>query len=121
MLTPWESPCNEAAGREMFPRSLRPMGTAFLLRTLKLGQSFWLGYARAGPSSRPPLLFLQGVLRCWQDFSPLAEALAERWRLHGLDFRGHGRSSRRPGRYRVVDYVEDATAYLRRVCTRPAV
>jgi pimeloyl-ACP methyl ester carboxylesterase len=79
-----------------------------------------LHYAR-GPSSGPPMLFLHGVLRCWQDFLPLIAPLTVRWHVHALDFRGHGKSSPRPGRYRVVDYVEDAAAFLRHGCDEPAV
>jgi pimeloyl-ACP methyl ester carboxylesterase len=87
--------------------------------TLAVGDAS-LHYAR-GPSSGPPLLFLHGVLRCWQDFLPLIPSLAARWHVHALDFRGHGRSSKRPGGYRVVDYVEDASAFLRHGCDEPAV
>ncbi len=79
-----------------------------------------LHYAR-GPSSGPPLLFLHGVLRGWQDFLPLIPPLTARWHVHALDFRGHGRSSPRPGRYCVVDYVEDAAAFLKHGCDEPAV
>lgn len=61
-----------------------------------------------GPDAGPPLLLLHGVLRQWSDVVPILPALTCRWRAHALDFRGHGRSSRVPGKYRVVDYVEDA-------------
>lgn len=87
--------------------------------TLTVGDAS-LHYAR-GPSSGPPLLFLHGVLRCWQDFLPLIPPLTARWHVHALDFRGHGRSSPQPGRYRVADYVEDAAAFLRHGCDEPAV
>lgn len=79
-----------------------------------------LHYAR-GPNTGPPLLFLHGVLRCWQDFLPLIPALAARWAVHALDFRGHGRSSPRQGAYRVIDYTEDAVAFLKHNCDEPAV
>jgi pimeloyl-ACP methyl ester carboxylesterase len=67
------------------------------------------------------MLLLHGVLRAWQDFMPLIPALAARWQVDALDFRGHGRSSPRQGHYRVVDYVEDAEAFLRHGCDEPAV
>jgi pimeloyl-ACP methyl ester carboxylesterase len=67
----------------------------------------------AGPASGPPLLFLHGVTRLWQDFVPLMAALSPRWRVHGLDFRGHGRSQRAPGRYSLADHVRDALALVR--------
>jgi pimeloyl-ACP methyl ester carboxylesterase len=74
-----------------------------------------------GPATGPPLLLLHGVTRCWRDFAPLLPALACRHQVFGLDFRGHGRSERRPGRYRVADYLEDATAVVRGELPAPAI
>ena len=37
-----------------------------------------------------------------------------------MDFRGHGESARSEGRYRVVDYVEDAARFLEEEIGRPA-
>jgi pimeloyl-ACP methyl ester carboxylesterase len=74
-----------------------------------------------GPASGPPLVLLHGVTRCWQDFVPLLGPLASRWQVHALDLRGHGRSQRSPGRYRVVDYVGDVTAFLGGQIRKPAV
>ena len=65
-----------------------------------------------GPADGPPLLFLHGVLRRWQDFLPLLPALSVHRQPVALDFRGHGRSGPRPNRYRVFDYVEDVLALL---------
>lgn len=65
-----------------------------------------------GPENGPPLLFLHGVCRRWQDFLPLLAPLSLRWQVIAPDFRGHGASFRKPGGYRVVDYVEDALACL---------
>src|SRR5207302_6991572 len=111
-------------GHPWYPEFLEQLsiqdGFAMLTEhTLAVGDDS-LHYAR-GPSSGPPMLFLHGVLRCWQDFLPLIAPLTTRWHVHALDFRGHGRSSPRPGRYRVVDYVEDAAAFLRHGCDEPAV
>jgi pimeloyl-ACP methyl ester carboxylesterase len=87
--------------------------------TLRRDESRSLHYAQ-GPASGPPLLFLHGVLRCWQDFLPLIPALATRRQVFALDFRGHGQSTW-PGRYRVIDYAEDAATMLEQVCPAPAV
>ncbi len=65
-----------------------------------------------GPENGPPLLFLHGVCRRWQDFFPLLTPLSLRWQVIVPDFRGHGASYRKPGGYRVIDYVEDALACL---------
>jgi pimeloyl-ACP methyl ester carboxylesterase len=75
----------------------------------------------SGPAAGPPLLLLHGVTRRWQDFDPLLPALCCRRQVFGLDFRGHGRSDRRPGAYRVVDYLEDVTALLHAELPGPAV
>ena len=79
-----------------------------------------LNYA-SGPPSGPPLLFLHGVTRRWQDFLILAPTLAARWHVHALDFRGHGRSSRTPGGYLLTDYASDAAAFLSAHFREPAV
>src|SRR5262249_34876855 len=89
-------------------------------QALNLDESRVLNYA-SGPVHGPPLLFLHGVLRCWQDFLPLIPALSLRWQVHALDFRGHGRSTPHTFHYRVRDYVEDAEAILLRACSIPAV
>lgn len=65
------------------------------------------------PASGSPLVLLHGVTRKWQDFVSLLPGLTLRWRVHALDFRGHGKSGRAPGAYRVADYVADAAALLR--------
>ncbi len=70
-----------------------------------------LHYA-TGPASGPPLLLLHGVTRRWQDYVPLLPVFSTRWRVHALDFRGHGKSSRAGGRYRVLDHVHDAVRFV---------
>ncbi|MGQ0634397.1 MAG: alpha/beta fold hydrolase [Planctomycetaceae bacterium] len=65
-----------------------------------------------GPPAGPPIVFLHGVSRCWQTFLPLLAPMTLRWRIVALDFRGHGKSGRVSGGYRVVDYVEDALSLL---------
>lgn len=69
-------------------------------------------HVTAGPANGPPLVMLHGVGRRGIDFLPLVPALATRWHLHLIDHRGHGGSGRTPGKYRVVDHVEDALTVL---------
>jgi pimeloyl-ACP methyl ester carboxylesterase len=45
---------------------------------------------------------------------------APEWRSYAVDLRGHGRSARTPGRYRLEDYVDDADRLLE-VIGEPAV
>jgi pimeloyl-ACP methyl ester carboxylesterase len=65
-----------------------------------------------GPRNGRPLVFLHGVGRSWQDFYTLLPALAWRWQVVGLDFRGHGLSGRTPRQYLVRHYVSDAVALI---------
>ena len=48
------------------------------------------------------------------------ERTASGWRSYALDLRGHGRSARTPGRYRLDDYVDDVDRLLQ-VIGEPAV
>ena len=73
-----------------------------------------------GPQTGPPILFLHGVTRCWQDFLTLMPSVAMRWTPHAIDFRGHGRSDRAK-RYHVVDHIQDALAFLMQHFSEPVV
>jgi len=79
-----------------------------------------LNYA-AGSGDQPPVVLLHGVTRRWQDWLTLVPALTPQWRVFALDFRGHGRSSRVPGQYRIADYVPDVIDFLRRSLDQPAI
>jgi pimeloyl-ACP methyl ester carboxylesterase len=74
-----------------------------------------------GPGNGPPLLFLHGATRRWQSFLPLAPALQSRWKLCGLDHRGHGLSDHYPGAYQVREYVLDAECIVRDQFKEPVV
>jgi pimeloyl-ACP methyl ester carboxylesterase len=69
----------------------------------------------------PSLLFLHGITSHWQSSFPVMPAFALRWQLYALDLRGHGRSGRAAGAYRIVDYAADVVAFLRGRVTRPTV
>jgi len=79
-----------------------------------------LNYA-SGPATGPPLLLLHGITRRWQDYVPLLPVFQTRWQVFALDWRGHGRSSRSPGRYQVMDYVNDALAFVQNRLNEPVV
>ena len=72
-------------------------------------------------SAGQPLLLLHGVTRRWQDFLTFVTPLTLRWQVQALDFRGHGRSDRVSGRYRVIDHARDVVAYLRSQPGEPTV
>lgn len=65
-------------------------------------------------SQGPPIVLLHGVTRRWQDWLLVLPYLMPAWRVFALDLRGHGRSSRTPGAYRVADYVPDVVDFLER-------
>jgi len=82
------------------------------------GVGIHLASAREG--GRPAIL-LHGVTRRWQDWLTVLPSLAPRWQAFALDLRGHGKSDRTPGAYRIADYVHDVVDFLRRGLDEPAV
>ena len=67
----------------------------------------------SGPENGPGVLFLHGVSRTGRDFVPVFPAFLNSWQIHALDHRGHGKSGRVAGAYRITDYVGDAAAVVR--------
>lgn len=65
-----------------------------------------------GAESGPPLVFVHGVLRCWQDFRPLFPDLAYDWTCISVDHRGHGESERAGGDYSVMHYFGDIVQFV---------
>jgi len=82
-----------------------------LEKVLEQGETL-LGFSEGEPNG-PPVLFLHGVGRAGKDFSPLFSSLASEHQLFTLDARGHGRSSRTPGFYKIRDHETDAAALLK--------
>ena len=72
-----------------------------------------LNYAEL-PGDGPAIVMLHGLGARWQVFAPLFVGLRGYGNLVALDFRGHGKSERAAGRYRLADYLEDALALLRK-------
>ncbi|MGF1554022.1 MAG: alpha/beta fold hydrolase [Paracoccaceae bacterium] len=78
-----------------------------------------LVYDDEGPSGEdagaPPVLCLAGLTRDARDFAPLAEALADRFRVIRLDARGRGRSEHAAdpmAEYQIAVEAGDAVALL---------
>ena len=78
-----------------------------------------INYAE-GPPSGPPLVLLHGGSGRWQNYEGIILDLAARFHLYAPDFRGHGKSGRVPGRYRLEDYADDTIAFLRQCVAEPA-
>ncbi len=98
------------------------METGFHERTFDTGV-VTINYAEFAPSdppSGPPLVILHGGSARWQGYQGILPDLAARFHVYAPDFRGHGKSGRVPGRYRLQDYAEDTVAFLRRCVAEPA-
>jgi pimeloyl-ACP methyl ester carboxylesterase len=78
-----------------------------------------INYAE-GPPSGPPLVLLHGGSGRWQNYEGIILDLAARFHLYAPDFRGHGKSGRVPGRYRLQDYANDTITFLRQCVAEPA-
>lgn len=79
-----------------------------------------LNYAE-GEASGSPLVLLHGGSARWQSALPLLPELSQQWQVYAPDLRGHGRSGRVPGFYRLTDYTADIVAFLQQVVKYPAV
>lgn len=71
-----------------------------------------INYAE-GPASGPPLVLLHGAGGRWLSFITVIPQLVAEWHVYALDHRGHGSSGRVPGTYRLLDYAQDAVAFVR--------
>jgi len=75
------------------------------------GSEVCLNYAE-GPANGPTLLLLHGLSRDWRSFLVLLPELSRRFRLFAVDLRGHGRSSRVPGGYRMSQFAADISEFV---------
>lgn len=73
-----------------------------------------------GPASGPPLVLLHGAGGRWISFQTVIPQLIGDWHVYALDHRGHGRSGRVPGAYCILDYAQDAVAFVRDQVPEPA-
>lgn len=81
-------------------------------QTLAVGDA-QLYFEEAGNPNGPPLLCLHGGLGDMCDLNPVLPALAGRFRLIGIDFRGHGRSTLGSQPLSYALYQADVQAVLR--------
>jgi pimeloyl-ACP methyl ester carboxylesterase len=74
-----------------------------------------IAYDVAGDEHGRPLILLHGLSASSTSWAPVMVRTAPGWRSLALDFRGHGRSDRTPGHYRLDDYLDDADRLLRMI------
>jgi pimeloyl-ACP methyl ester carboxylesterase len=68
-----------------------------------------------GPRNGAPLVLLHGTARDWNSFSVLLPQLSSRFHVFIPDLRGHGRSGRAPGEYRVAQFAADISGFVHNV------
>ena len=68
----------------------------------------------------PPLLFVHGLGSSTRDWHEQAGPFAEHYRVLRVDLRGHGRSDRPEGPYRMATFARDVAVLLRRLDAAPA-
>jgi pimeloyl-ACP methyl ester carboxylesterase len=73
-----------------------------------------------GPQNGQALVLLHGLARDWKSFSVLLPELTSRFHVFALDLRGHGGSGRVTRGYRITDYAQDVSAFLRQVVRNAA-
>ena len=83
--------------------------------------SLGLHVAEDGDPEAPPILLLHGVTSFGGTWDWIVPALAERFRVLRLDFRGHGASDRAPGEYTIDGYVSDAVSAIEHAAGAPCV
>jgi pimeloyl-ACP methyl ester carboxylesterase len=79
-----------------------------------------LNYAE-GPPAGPPIILLSAMARNWKSYQPIIPALTPDWHVFALDYRGHGKSGRVPGRYKALDYYEDLKVFIFQMFTEPVI
>ena len=72
-------------------------------------------------NSGQPIVLLHGAASEWQSFLPLIPIFAREFRVYAIDLRGHGKSSRVPEGYRVLDYAKDIQCFLEQHITEPSI
>ena len=89
-------------------------------RTADLGE-IAMNYAVAGADTAPALLLVPGQTESWWGFEAAMKLLADDFRVHAVDLRGQGRSSRTPGRYTLDNWGNDLVRFIQLIVKRPVI
>ena len=76
-----------------------------------------LNYAEV-PSTGTPLVLLHGGSARWQSFGSILSDLSE-YHLYIPDLRGHGKSGRARGHYRLQNYTDDIISFIKHCVGKP--
>jgi pimeloyl-ACP methyl ester carboxylesterase len=74
-----------------------------------------------GPDNGPPLLFIPGQMEFWQGYMPIMPHFSKNYHVFVIDLRGHGKSTRTPGRYSYNICGGDLKLFLEKVVKKPAI
>ncbi|MDD5639191.1 MAG: alpha/beta hydrolase [Candidatus Pacebacteria bacterium] len=74
-----------------------------------------------GPDNGPPLMFIPGQMEFWQGYIPIMPHFSKKYHVFVVDLRGHGKSTRTPGRYSYNICGEDLKLFLEKVIKKPAI
>jgi pimeloyl-ACP methyl ester carboxylesterase len=80
-----------------------------------------LNYVVAGAVDAPALLLVPGQTESWWGYEAALPLLAEHFRVHAVDLRGQGRSTRTPGRYTLDNIGNDLVRFIDGVIGRPTI
>ncbi|HVM85961.1 MAG TPA: alpha/beta hydrolase [Candidatus Binatia bacterium] len=96
-----------AAGREVVSGTVN----------LRNGRTYH--FVTAGPQDAPPLVYLHGYSDSWRSAELLIPHLSDRFRIHALDQRGHGRTGGGFADYAIDSFTADAAEFVAAVVGRP--
>lgn len=72
-----------------------------------------------GPDNGLPLLLIPGQMESWQGYKCVLPELSRRFHVFVTDLRGHGKSTRTPGRYSYNICGNDLRHFIQKVIRRP--
>jgi pimeloyl-ACP methyl ester carboxylesterase len=73
-----------------------------------------------GPDNGLPLLLIPGQMESWQGYKCVLPELSKRFHIFVPDLRGHGRSTRTPGKYSYNICGNDLKCFIQEVIQQPA-
>ena len=71
------------------------------------------------PGGSEPLVLLHGITDSARTYEPLAAEISARFKVHALDFRGHGASDKPDALYDTDAYADDVRHFIREVVGGP--
>jgi len=74
-----------------------------------------------GPKNGPPLLFIPGQMEFWQGYESVIPHFSKKYHVFAIDLRGHGKSTRTPGRYSYNICGQDLKLFLEKVVKKPTI